>query len=98
MWTFNFFFFCRSFFNLYFYISCFFKIRGNDWKSTGNSFTEYRMWETSIIIIKHLQHKYNVLEPSLEMNIFLLHKMIEPCKVFILLGYVEKVLYGAFNS
>lgn len=56
------------------------------------------MWETSIIIIKHLQHKYNVLEPSLEMNIFLLHKMIEPCKVFILLGYVEKVLYGAFNS
>lgn len=32
------------------------------------------------------------------MNIFLLHKMIAPCKVFILLGYVEKVLYGAFNS
>lgn len=44
------------------------------------------------IIIQHLQHKYNVLELSLEMKIFLWHEMLASCNVFILLGYVGKAL------
>ena len=44
------------------------------------------------IMIQHLQHKYNVLELSLEMKIFLWHEMVASCNDFILLGYVGKTL------